>query len=183
MIGNEGAIIKKIFSLLFLFVLFNGVVACSKDAVKEGIPINEGEKVSLEDAEKLFKGYSTELYTIEDASDPPTFDEIAKNIKVFLTDEQYKAEIDNRKYQIPELVSKQLNKSIEVQDVTLEEQSKNDDGTIDYFYTTKFKVYDGNSAKVYEKEGELTISITNKGLKIDREWSRGVKIDGLDGGL
>jgi hypothetical protein len=68
-------------------------------------------------------------------------------------------------------------------DVKLEEQSKNDDGTIDYLYTTTFKVYDENSSKIYEKEGELTISTKNNELKIDRDWSRGVKIDGLDGGL
>ena len=177
------AIIKNILSLLFLFVLFNGVVACNKAVVKEDKPIAEEKVVNLEDAEKLFEGYSTVLYTIKDVSNPPTSDEIAENIKVYLTDKQYKAEIDNRKYQIPELVSKQINKSIEVQDVKLEEQSKNDDGTIDYLYTTKFKIYDENSSKVYEKEGELTISITNNELKIDREWSRGVKIDGLDGGL
>ena len=61
----------------------------------------------------------------------------------------------NRKFQIPELVSKQINKSIEVQDVKLEEQGKNNDGTIDYLYTMKFKVYDENSSKIYEKEGEL----------------------------
>ncbi|MFE4354540.1 hypothetical protein [Peribacillus butanolivorans] len=183
------AIIKKIFSLLFLFILFIGVVACNKDVVKEngeeqeGKPIKEGKVVNVEDAEKFFKGYSTELYTIKDLSNPPTFDEIAENIKVYLTEEQYNAEIANRKFQIPELVSKQINKSIEVQDVKLEEQGKNNDGTIDYLYTMKFKVYDENSSKIYEKEGELTISTTNNELKIDRDWSRGVKIDGLDGGL
>ncbi|MBK5444987.1 hypothetical protein JFV29_08995 [Peribacillus sp. TH16] len=187
--GNEVAIIKKIFSLFFLFVLFIGVVACNKDVVKEngvekeGKPVKEEKVVNIEKAEKLFKDYSTELYTIKDSSNPPTFDEIAEKIKVYLTEEQYNAEIANRKFQIPELVSKQINKSIEVQDVKLEEQSKNDDGTIDYLYTTKFKVYDENSSKIYEKVGELTISTTNNELKIDRDWSRGVKIDGLDGGL
>ncbi|KRF67228.1 hypothetical protein ASG99_16495 [Bacillus sp. Soil768D1] len=184
------AIIRKFLSLLFLFVLFLGLVACNKDVVnengeeKEGKPVKEENVVNVEEAEKLFKDYSTELYSIKDPSNPPTFDEIAENIKVYLTEEQYDAEIANRKFQIPELVSKQINKSIEVQDVKLEEQSKNDDGTIDYLYTTTFKVYDENSSKIYEKKGELTISTTNNELKIDREWSRGVKIDGLEqGGL
>ncbi|MFC9601795.1 hypothetical protein ACFTQL_29275 [Peribacillus butanolivorans] len=168
---------------MFLFVLFLGLVACNKDVVnengeeKEGKPVKEENVVNVEEAEKLFKDYSTELYSIKDPSNPPTFDEIAENIKVYLTEEQYDAEIANRKFQIPELVSKQINKSIEVQDVKLEEQSKNDDGTIDYLYTTTFKVYDENSSKIYEKKGELTISTTNNELKIDREWSRGVKID------
>ncbi|AOH56680.1 hypothetical protein ABE28_020115 [Peribacillus muralis] len=176
--GIGVAIIKKIIGLLFLIVLINGVVACNKDVVKEG------KMVTLEDAEKLFKGYSTELYTIKDPATPPTSDDIAKNIKVYLTEEHYNAEIANRKFQIPELVAKQINKSIEVQDVTLEEQSKNDDGTIDYLYTTKFKVYDDTSSKLYEKEGELTITTINDELKIKREWSRGVEIDGMDvGGL
>ncbi|MEJ9232930.1 hypothetical protein LAV79_26670 [Peribacillus butanolivorans] len=169
--------------------MFIGAVACNKDVVKENgeekeeKPVKEENVVKVEDAEKLFNSYSTVLYTIKDPSNPPTFDEIAENIKVYLTEDQYNAEIANRKFQIPELVSKQIKKSIEVQDVKLEEQSKNDDGTIDYLYTTKFKVYDENSFKIYEKEGELTISTTNNELKIDRDWSRGVKIDGLDGGL
>ncbi|MGE6720939.1 hypothetical protein ACQKGD_26950 [Peribacillus frigoritolerans] len=184
------AILRKILYLLFLLVLFLGLVAaCNKAAVnekgeeKEGKPVKEQNVVNVEEAEKLFKDYSTGLYTIKDPSNPPTFDEIAENIKEYLSEEQYDAEIANRKFQIPELVSNQINKSIEVQDVKLEEQSKNDDGTIDYLYTTKFKVYDENESKIYEKEGELTISTTNNELKIDRDWSGGVKIDGLDGGL
>ncbi|MCU6602193.1 hypothetical protein OCO53_17130 [Peribacillus frigoritolerans] len=180
------AIIKKILSLLFLVVLFISAVACNKDVIKENSeekPLKEENVVKVEEAEILFNNYSKELYTIKDPSNPPTFDEIAEKIKLYLTEEQYNAEIANRKFQIPELVSKQINKSIEVQDVKLEEQSKNDDGTIDYLYTTTFKVYDENSSEIYEKEGELTISTTNNELKIDRDWSRGVKIDGLDGGL
>lgn len=181
-------IIRKILSLLFLFV-FLGLIACNIDVVKENDeekeekPDKEENVVNVEEAEKLFIDYSAELYTIKDPSNPPTFDEIAENIKVYLTEEQYDAEIANRKFQIPELVSKQIKKSIEVQDVKLEEQSKNDDGTIDYLYIMKFKVYDENSSKIYEKEGELTLSTIKNELKIDRDWSRGVKIDGLDGGL
>ncbi|MDM5223387.1 hypothetical protein QUF86_22125 [Peribacillus sp. NJ11] len=67
--------------------------------------------------------------------------------------------------------------------LNLEEQSKNDDSTIDYKYTIKLKLYDEESSKVYNKEGELTISTKDNELKITRDWSRGVKIDGLDGGL
>lgn len=59
--GNEVAIIKNIFRLLFLFVLIDGVVACNKDAVKDEKPIKEEKVVNLEDAERLFKGYSREL--------------------------------------------------------------------------------------------------------------------------
>lgn len=187
---NEVAIIKKILSLLFLSILLIGIVACNKDVVKEngeekeGKSVKEENVVKEEEAEKLFKDYSTELYTVKDPSNPPKFDEIAEKIKGYLTEDQYNAEIANRKFQIPELVSKQINKSIEVQDVKLKEQSKNDDGTIDYLYTTTFKVYDKSSSKMYEKKGELTLSTSNNELKIDREWSRGVKIDGLEqGGL
>ncbi|MEW5552646.1 hypothetical protein ABGT24_11230 [Peribacillus frigoritolerans] len=160
------AIIKKILSVLFLVVLFISAVACNKDVIKEKSEeklVKEENVVKVEEAEKLFNNYSKELelYTIKDPSNPPTFDEIAEKIKVYLTEDQYNAEIANRKFQIPELVSKQIYKSIEVQDVKLEEQSKNGDGKIDYLYTTTFKVYDGNSSKIYEKEGELTISTTN----------------------
>lgn len=46
------------------------------------------------------------------------------------------------------------------------------------------KVYDEKSSKVYEKEGELTLSTTNNELKITRDFSRGIEIDGLEtGGL
>ena len=56
---------------MFLFILFIGVVACNKDVVKEngeeqeGKPIKEGKVVNVEDAEKFFKGYSTELYCVK----------------------------------------------------------------------------------------------------------------------
>ena len=81
------------------------------------------------------------------------------------------------------MVAKEINKSIEVQDLNLEEKIKNDDSTIDYKYTLKFKLYDEKSSKVYDKEGELTISTKDNQLKITRDFSRGVEIDGLDGGL
>ncbi|WP_148357812.1 hypothetical protein [Peribacillus simplex] len=84
---------------------------------------------------------------------------------------------------MPSLVAKEINKSIEVQSVKLEEQSINEDGTVDYTYTTVFKIYDENSSKIYEKEGEITITIIDNELKVTRDWSRGIKIDGLDGGL
>ncbi|MFI8495649.1 hypothetical protein ACIGC1_22550 [Peribacillus butanolivorans] len=46
------------------------------------------------------------------------------------------------------------------------------------------KVYDEKSSTVYEKEGELTLSTTNNELKITRDFSRGIEIDGLEtGGL
>ena len=82
------------------------------------------------------------------------------------------------------MLAKELHKSIEVQDLVLEEQKKNEDGSIDYTYTLKIKFYDGKQSKVYEKEGELTISTSDDELKITRDFSRGTRIDGLeDGGL
>ncbi|MDM5304185.1 hypothetical protein [Peribacillus frigoritolerans] len=175
---------KKILRMTLIIMIFIGVVACNKDVVKEKEePVKEENVVKVEDAEKLFKGYCTELYTIKDPSHPPTFDEIADNIKGYVSEDRFKAQIADRRYQIPELVAKELNKSIEVLAVNLEEQSVNDNGTIDYTYKTVFKVYDENSSETYEKEGELTISIINNELKITREWSRGVKIDGLKGYL
>ncbi|MFK9120869.1 hypothetical protein ACJEBK_29195 [Peribacillus frigoritolerans] len=62
------AIVKKILSLLFLFVLFIGVVACNKDVAKE-------EVAKEADIEKFVKDYSTERY--KDPSNPPASDEIA----------------------------------------------------------------------------------------------------------
>ncbi|ASS95252.1 hypothetical protein BS1321_15855 [Peribacillus simplex NBRC 15720 = DSM 1321] len=163
--------------------------ACNKEVVKENgemterSPVKEGNVVKLGEAEKLFKGYYIARYTIKDPANPPTFDEIAGNIKRYLSEDEYNAQILNRFYSMPSLVAKEINKSIEVQSVKLEEQSINEDGTVDYIYTTVFKIYDENSSKLYEKEGEITITIIDNELKVTRDWSRGIKIDGLDGGL
>ncbi len=97
------AIIKKILGLLFLVVLFS-VVACNKDVIKENSeekPLKEENVVKVEEAEILFNNYSKELYTIKDPSNPPTFDEIAEKIKLYLTEEQYmlKSLTGNFKYQ------------------------------------------------------------------------------------
>ncbi|MFE4814537.1 hypothetical protein ACFQ9Y_26050 [Peribacillus simplex] len=145
--------------------------------------VKEGDAVKLEEAEKLFKGYYTARYTIKDPANPPTSDEIADRIKGYLSEDEYNAQILNRFYYMPALVAKEIKKSIEVQSVKLEEQSINEDGTVDYTYTTVFNVYDENSSKIYKKEGELTIAIIDNELKVTRDWSRGIKIDGLDGGL
>ncbi|WP_081395728.1 hypothetical protein [Peribacillus simplex] len=174
---------------MLLIAVFFGAGACNKEVVKEngevigGIPVKEGNAVKLRGAEKLFKGYYTARYTIKDPANPPTFDEIAENIKGYLSEDEYNAQILNRFYSMPALVAKEIKKSIEVQSVKLEEQSINEDGTVDYTYTTVFKVYDENSSKIYKKEGELTIAIIDSELKVTRDWSRGIKIDGLDGGL
>lgn len=173
---------NKILRMIIIFMFF-GVVACNKNVAKEKDEPVKDDVIKVEDAEELFKGYYTELYTIKDPSNPPTFDEISDNIKGYISEDQYKAQIADRKYQIPELVAKELKKSIEVLDVNLEEQSINDNGTRDYTYKTVLKVYDENSSEIYEKEGELTIANINNELKIIREWSRGIKIDGLKGFL
>ncbi|HWL11354.1 MAG TPA: hypothetical protein VNQ57_00070, partial [Ureibacillus sp.] len=68
------AIIKKILSLLFLFVLFIGVVACNKDVAKEDV-------VKEADIEKFVKDYSMERYNVKDPSNPPSSDEIATRLK------------------------------------------------------------------------------------------------------
>ncbi|MDF9759391.1 hypothetical protein OKW24_001164 [Peribacillus simplex] len=189
MYKNGVANIKKILGSLFLFVLIIGASACNKEVVKENgeaserKPVKEEIVVKVEEAEKLFKGYYTARYTIKDPANPPTFAEIADNVKEYLSEDEYNAQILNRYYSIPSLVAKEINKSIVVQDVKLEEQRKNEDGTIDYTYTTEFKVYDENSSKIYEKEGEVTITTIDHELKVTRDWSRGIKIDGLDGGL
>ncbi|MGE6377985.1 hypothetical protein [Peribacillus muralis] len=143
---------KKLLGMLLLFGVFIGLGACNKDVAKETEekPVKEETAIKVEDAEKLFKGYYTERYTIKDPSNPPTSDEIAANIKEYLSEKEYNAQISNNYYAMPSVVAKELNKSIEVQDVKLEEESKNDDGTVDYAYTTKFKVYDENSSKTYE---------------------------------
>ena len=152
--------------------MFSGVAACNTEVAKK------------EDVQKFVEDYCAERYNVKDPSNPPTPDEIASKVKEYVSKEEYEKQVANRYYAFPVMGAKETKKSIEVQDLSLEEQSKNEDGTIDYTYLVKIKLYDEKQSKVYEKEGELTLSKKGNELKITRDFSWGTKIDGLkDGGL
>ena len=162
----------KRFGIPLLCFILMGLMACSKDTAKE------------EDIEEFVKNYSAERYNMKDPANPPTSDDIADRVKKYLSKEEYDKQLANRYYALPSMLAKEVHKSIEVQDLVLEEQNKNEDGSIDYTYTLKIKLYDGQQSKVYDKKGELTISQKENELKITRDFSRGTKIDGLeDGGI
>ncbi len=60
-------------------------------------------------------------------------------------------------------------KSIELEDILLEKEKENDNGTINYNFTLKLKFYDASISETVEKNGKLTIS-TEDGLILTRDW-------------
>jgi hypothetical protein len=73
---------------------------------------------------------------------------------------------------------KKTNKTIELEDVIFEKEKENEEGTINYKYTLKLKVSDGQSSEVFEKKGQLSVSNDN-GLKITRDWEQNTEIENV----
>ncbi|WP_066299192.1 hypothetical protein [Bacillus sp. FJAT-29937] len=159
---------KKVFG--FLFVLLIGVIAaaCSNETVKN------------EDVEKLVKEYKTEQYHITDPANPPTGIEIGEKVKKYLSEDAFAKLNANRVFQLAPKFAKQTNKTIELEDIVLEKIKEHDDGRIDYKYTLKLKVsYEqpNESYEIFDKEGQLSVSNTNEGLKITRDWEQQTQIE------
>lgn len=144
---------KRIFSLLFLFTMILGLVACGQESVKE------------EDVMNLVRDYKSEQYNIIDPSNPPTEIEIGDKVKDFFSEDEFEKQMANRVFQIAPDIAKKTNKSIVLEDVKLENGKENKNGTIDYNYTLKLKFHDSKSTDVIEKKGQLTI----EGLKITND--------------
>ncbi|MBS4192479.1 hypothetical protein KHA94_20190 [Bacillus sp. FJAT-49705] len=147
---------KKTFGILVLFIMIISLIACSKETVK----------IKEEDVLNFVKDYKAEQYNIKDPSNPPSGIEIGEKVKGFFSDEEFEKQMANRVFQIAPDIAKKTNKSIELEDVKLEKEKENEDGTINYKYTLILKFYDDKASDVIEKKGELTI----EGLKIIRDW-------------
>ncbi|WP_059173085.1 hypothetical protein [Bacillus sp. FJAT-27445] len=145
--------------LVLLFVLFVGViaVACSK------------ETINTEDVKGFLKEYKVEQYNIKDPNNIPSGVEIGDKVKKYLSENAFKVQTANRVYQIAPQFVEETNKTIELEDVILNKEKENEDGTVNYKYTLKLKVSDGKSSEVVEKNGQLTVS-NDDGLKITRDW-------------
>ena len=69
------------------------------------------------------------------------------------------------------------NKRIELEDIIFEKEKEYDNGTVDYSYTLKLKIYDDpHTSEVFEKGGTLSVS-NDGGLKIIRDREDNVTID------
>lgn len=158
---------RKSLGFLFISAILLSVVACSNDEIKE------------EDVMSFVQEYKTEQYTIKDPTKAPTGIEIGQKVKKYLSEDVFEQQMANRNFELAPNVAKEQDKSIELQEVLLEKEKENDDGTIDYYYTLKLKFYDGQSSEIVIKKGELTIS-NEDGLKITRDWDRKIKIGNGD---
>jgi hypothetical protein len=150
---------------LFL-VLIIGVIAsaCSNETIK------------TENVEKFVKEYKAEQYNIKDAENLPSGIEIGDKVKKYLAKDAFDKLNANRIFQIAPDFVKKTNKTIELEDVILEKEKENEEGTINYNYTLKLKVLDGQSSEVFEKKGQLSIS-NDHGLKITRDWEQNTEIE------
>lgn len=155
-IGDE--LMKKILGILLsFFMIITIVAACS------GSGINE------DDVLDLVKKYKTEQYTIPDPANTPTPNEIADKVKGYLSKDALKKQQANRTFGLAPDLAKKTNKSLTFEEITLEKQKENEDGTINYKYTMKLKLYDKQSSEILKVDGQLSVSNDN-GLVITRDW-------------
>ena len=149
---------KTLGTLLSFFMIISFVAACNS-----GSAINEDEVLNL------VKKYKTEQYTIQDPADTPTPNEIADKVKNYLSKEALEKQQSNRIFVLAPDLSKKTNKSLKFEEIVLEKEKENEDGTIDYKYTLKLKLYDEQSSEILEVDGQLTVS-NEDGLVITRDW-------------
>ncbi|MGG0655789.1 LptM family lipoprotein [Rummeliibacillus pycnus] len=145
---------KRIVGLLFLCIMALTLFACGQDQASD--------KEVLE----LLKDYKTVQYNIKDPLNPPSGTEIGEKVKGYFREDEYEKQMANRVFQIAPEIAKASNKSIQLENVKLKKSKENKDGTIDYDYTIKLKLYDDQSSEEIEKNGQLTVD----GLKITRDW-------------
>lgn len=156
--------VKKFFALLSVFFIAVVLVGCGNERTID-------EKAVL----NLLKDYKTEQYTIQDPSNPPTEIEIADKVKGFLSEEVLKKQEANRVFSLAPNYAKKTNTKIELEDVTIEKDKENKDGTVDYNYTVTLKLNNGKTTEKIKKKGQLTIS-NDGNLKITRDWEEIVRI-------
>lgn len=156
--------LKKFFALLSVFFIAVALVGCGNEGAID-------DKAVL----KFLKDYKTEQYTIENPSNPPTEIEIAEKVKGFLSEEVLKKQEANRVFGLATNYAKKTNTKIELEDVTIEKDKQNKDGTVDYNYTATLKLNNGKTTEKIKKKGQLTIS-NDGNLKITRDWEEIVRI-------
>ncbi|WP_053365643.1 hypothetical protein [Bacillus sp. FJAT-27245] len=157
---------KKILGIVFVFIIGVIAAACSNHTIK------------TEDVEKFVKEYKAEQYNLTDSTKPPSEIEIGNKVKKYLSKGAFDKLNANRVFQIAPNFVMSTNKTIELEDVILEKEEENDDGTIDYKYTLKLKISDEQSSKVIEKNGQLTV-LKDGDIKITRDWENKVLIEGV----
>lgn len=155
---------RKTLGLFVVLIIGVMAAACSNETIK------------TDDVGKLVKEYKAGQYNIKDPDNLPTGIEIGNKVKKYLSKEAFDHLNANRVFQIAPDFVKKTNKTIELEDIILEKEKENEDGTIDYKYTLKLKVSDEQSNEVYEKKGQLSVS-NNGHLKITRDWEDNLEIE------
>jgi len=148
---------KKMLSLFFILLMLVSLFACSKEIVKD------------EDVKKFVTEYKNIQYTIKEPMNAPSGIEIGEQVKGYLSDDVFNKLNANRTFQIAPDIAKKINKSVGLDEILLEKERENDDGTIDYTYKLKLKFYDASTSETVEKKGQLTIS-NKDGFIITRDW-------------
>jgi hypothetical protein len=142
---------------LFLLIIIVGLVGCTDNAVDDNEVLD------------LLKTYKTEQYTIVDPSNPPTNDEIVQQVKPYLSEEALEKLIADRVFSIAPDIASSTNKPIMLNDVQIEKDKIQDDGTVDYTYTLEIQSGEDSNSEVIKINGQLTVS-SKDGLKITRDW-------------
>jgi hypothetical protein len=143
-------------SWLIVLLLFS-LVGCSQ------------RELSAEDVYKLAKDYKAEYYQVPDPANPPTGEQIAKNVKRFLSEEAYHKLISNRSFDLAPQIAQATNKSINLEEIILEKKAANQ-----FSYTVQLKFYDDNTLETIEKRGEFTVS-DGPEIIITRDWEEKIK--------
>jgi hypothetical protein len=128
------------------------------------------EELTEEDVYDLAMDYKAEYYYVPDPANPPTGEQIAGNVKRFLSEDAYQSLISNHRFDLVPHIAQVTNKSINLEEIILEKKAENR-----FSYLLKLKFYDDTTLETIEKRGELTIS--NEGdLIITRDREEAVKM-------
>lgn len=155
---------KKTLGLFFVLIIGIILSACSN------------ETIEIVDAAKFVKEYKEKQYNIN-PSKPPIETEIGDRVKKYLAKDAFEELEVNGTLQIAPNFAKKTNSTINLDNLSIGEGNKNEDGTIDYQYTLMLRVSDEKSSEVFEKKGQLSISNDRDGLKITRDWEEDTKIE------
>ena len=149
---------KKTLGILLSFIMVIAfMAACSNSDINENEVLN------------LVSKYKTEQYTILDPGNTPTPNDIADKVKGYLSKDALEKQQANRIFGLAPDLAKKTNKSLKFEEIKLEKVKENEDGTINYKYTLKLKLYDQQSSEILEVDGQLSVSNDN-GLVITRDW-------------
>ena len=108
------------------------------------------ETIETEDVEKFLKEYKAEQYNLKYPNNLPSGVDIGNRVKKYLSKGALDKLNANQVFKIAPDFAERTNKTIELEDVILENEKENNDGSLNYKYTLKLKVSDEKSSEVFE---------------------------------